>query len=65
MAYVVERIPGLRCVLPTAPIQRVTLNGGYEMPSWYDIKGLDDRADEDCKGSDALMNRFSNPDPNY
>lgn len=20
------------------------------MPSWYDIKGLDDRAEEDCKG---------------
>jgi len=26
------------------------MNMGMPMPSWYDIKGLDERANEDCKG---------------
>jgi predicted esterase len=26
------------------------MNMGMSMPSWYDIKGLDERANEDCKG---------------
>ena len=29
-----------RFVLPQAPTQPVTINGGYEMPSWYDIRAL-------------------------
>jgi hypothetical protein len=28
----------LKVILPTAPSQPVTLNGGMLMPSWYDIK---------------------------
>ncbi len=44
------QVDGLRVVLPTAPTQPVTLNNGFKMPSWYDIKGLDDRANEDCNG---------------
>ena len=36
-------LPWTRWVLPTAPMQPVTLNGGIEMPSWYDIEGLTDR----------------------
>lgn len=28
---------GLRFVLPSAPVMPVSLNGGYEMPAWYDI----------------------------
>jgi phospholipase/carboxylesterase len=31
-------------VLPTAPTRRVTINGGYPMPAWYDITSMD-RAD--------------------
>ena len=31
----------VRWVFPAAPIQAVTLNGGMEMPSWYDIRGMD------------------------
>ena len=27
-------------VLPQAPTQRVTINGGCKMPSWYDIKAM-------------------------
>ena len=47
--------PGLahvRFVLPTAPTQPVTLNMGMQMPSWYDIRGLAERADETCAGLD-------------
>lgn len=29
-----------RFVLPQAPTRPVTINGGYEMPSWYDIKAM-------------------------
>lgn len=29
-----------RFVLPQAPIQAVTINGGYHMPSWYDILAM-------------------------
>lgn len=40
----------LKIVLPTAPTQPVTLNGGMPMPSWYDIVGLDERSNENCPG---------------
>ncbi len=38
----------MRFVFPNAPIQPVTLNGGFPMPAWYDIYGLagDVRQDE-------------------
>jgi len=53
-AYVAEQLasqmPYVKFVLPTAPTQPVTMNMGMPMPSWYDIKGLDERANEDCKG---------------
>lgn len=33
--------PDLRWIFPHAPEQPVTLNGGYVMPSWYDIRTLE------------------------
>lgn len=38
---------GIRFVFPHAPEQAVTINGGYVMRAWYDIKSMDlhDRAD--------------------
>eukprot|EP00937_MAST-01D_sp_MAST-1D-sp2_P004664 g4664.t1 len=42
----------VRFVLPTAPLQPVTLNMGMVMPSWYDILGEADRASETCDGLD-------------
>lgn len=30
-------LPNTRVVLPNAPVQSVTANGGMRMPSWYDI----------------------------
>lgn len=37
----------LRFVLPHAPVRPVTINGGFEMRAWFDIKALtpEDRAD--------------------
>lgn len=35
-----ERLLTTRFVLPQAPTCAVTINGGYEMPSWYDIKAM-------------------------
>ena len=44
------QMPHLKFILPTAPTQPVTMNMGMPMPSWYDIVGLDERANENCKG---------------
>ena len=30
-------LPRVRFVFPHAPLRRVTINGGMEMPAWYDI----------------------------
>ena len=35
-----ETLLSTRFVLPQAPSRPVTINGGYEMPSWYDIKAM-------------------------
>lgn len=35
-----EELLTTRFVLPQAPTRAVTINGGYEMPSWYDIKAM-------------------------
>jgi phospholipase/carboxylesterase len=32
-----QKLPSTRFVLPQAPTRAVTINGGYAMPSWYDI----------------------------
>lgn len=42
-------LPGVRFILPHAPQRPVSVNGGYVMPAWYDIR--DSRLDE---GEDAL-----------
>lgn len=45
-----SQMPYTKFILPTAPTQPVTMNGGMAMTSWYDIVGLDDRAAETCDG---------------
>lgn len=35
-----QALPSTRFVLPQAPSRAVTINGGYEMPSWYDILAM-------------------------
>lgn len=42
VAEALQRVlPGVRFVLPQAPTRPVTLNGGWSMPSWYDIVALE------------------------
>ncbi len=42
--------PGVRCVLPRAPVRPVTLNGGVPMRAWFDILGLGPGFPEDEAG---------------
>ena len=35
-----EKLLSTRFVLPQAPTRAVTINGGYAMPSWYDILAM-------------------------
>lgn len=51
-------MPHLKFILPTAPTQAVTMNMGMAMPSWYDITGLDERSNENCKGIEASRDRI-------
>jgi lysophospholipase-2 len=48
--HLASQMPHLKFILPTAPTQPVTMNMGMPMPSWYDITGLDERSNENCKG---------------
>lgn len=45
-----KNLKHIKFVLPHAPVQPVTLNGGYKMPSWHDIKSLHSIDAEDFKG---------------
>ncbi len=40
----------LRFVFPHAPVQAVTINGGMEMRSWYDVKSFDSDGRADREG---------------
>ena len=56
-APVVEQLdlPQVRFVLPHAPQRPVTLNGGYVMPAWYDLLGLEMGAPQDEVGIRAAQ----------
>ena len=54
------QMPYCKFILPTAPVQPVTLNGGMRMNSWYDIIGLDERSNEECKGIEESRARLVN-----
>jgi len=53
-----QQMPHVKFILPTAPTQPVTLNMGMPMPSWYDIEGLDERTNENCKGIEESSKRI-------
>ena len=38
--FMQERLLSTRFIMPQAPTRPVTINGGYAMPSWYDIKAM-------------------------
>ena len=43
-------IGSIRFLFPNAPVIPVSINGGYQMPAWYDILGADITARQDEKG---------------
>lgn len=43
-------LANIRFILPHAPERPVTLNGGYRMPAWYDVFGLEAGSKEDENG---------------
>jgi phospholipase/carboxylesterase len=49
----------VRFVFPHSPSRPVTINGGYVMPAWYDILGLDSHAQREdeagLRASQALV----------
>ena len=45
-----DNCPPIRFVFPHAPSLPVTLNGGYVMPAWYDIRGTDLVSHQDAEG---------------
>ena len=42
--------PAIRFIFPHAPSLPVTINGGYVMPAWYDIRGSDLLSRQDATG---------------
>lgn len=42
-------------IFPQAPDRPITINAGYVMPGWYDIRGLELSAKEDRQGLDESM----------
>jgi len=54
----ISQMPWLKIILPTAPTQKVTMNMGMAMPSWYDIVGLDERSNENCAGIEQSQMRI-------
>lgn len=40
----------MKVICPTAPTMPVTLNAGFQMPSWFDLKTLDMYGPEDADG---------------
>lgn len=47
------RKPHVKVICPTAPTMPVTLNAGFRMPSWFDLKALDETGPEDEEGIKA------------
>lgn len=44
------RLPHIKVICPTANTIPVSLNNGFKMPAWFDIKGLDISSAEDVDG---------------
>lgn len=44
------RSPHVKVICPTAPTMPVTLNAGFRMPSWFDLRTLDANGPEDEEG---------------
>ena len=49
-AFDPKKFPSTKMIFPTAPSRPITLNGGFPMPGWFDINGLDESSPEDRAG---------------
>jgi len=49
----------IKFILPTAPVQPVTINRGMRCTSWYDIKSLTSRDEEDYNGLAETTERIT------
>ncbi|MGZ9707850.1 alpha/beta hydrolase [Pseudomonas sp. GNP013] len=54
-----ETLLSTRFVLPQAPTRAVTINGGYAMPSWYDIKAMSPARSISLEELDASTQRVT------
>lgn len=60
-AFPLQGLEYVQTVLPSADENPVTLNGGFRMPSWFDLKGLEEDAIDDevgILGSVERLNRI-------
>lgn len=48
----------VRFIFPHAPLMPVTINNGYVMPAWYDVRSLDLRQTEDEAGIRASQQKI-------
>ena len=48
-----QSLPHVKFILPNAPTAPVTLNGGMQMPSWFDIASLDELTGQQYTGLDG------------
>lgn len=48
-------IPNCKVVLPTAPLNPVTVNGGHLFNSWYDFKTMEDEYDPSAESSVEII----------
>lgn len=52
------RAPHVKYICPNAPVNPVTLNGGFRMPSWFDIRSLSFSGSEDEEGIKTAAERI-------
>ena len=53
-----EKLDHVKFIMPTAPVMPVTINNNMPCPAWYDITGLESRANETCEGLDESYDRI-------
>jgi phospholipase/carboxylesterase len=51
-----SKAPAIRFIFPQAPDRPITINSGYVMPGWYDIKGTEITDKEDLPGMTQSRN---------
>lgn len=56
-AFPLPTIDHVQTILPTADEMPVTMNMGYRMPAWFDLRGLDENAEDDEQGILAAVAR--------